>query len=166
MRPDSQWLRFGALAGVSYLLLVLEGVLALSPLRGVDLMPLLILFFALELEFMPGLAMAVGVGMAADTVSGLVPGVTLGALVAWYLVLRLAVTRAKKLAPSAVIIASGLSVAACLLLQGRLARLLGAAPAVDAASALVAAILVGWPLYAGLQRMDRALRPRQAMRYG
>ncbi|HJL40171.1 MAG TPA: hypothetical protein RMG48_02635 [Myxococcales bacterium LLY-WYZ-16_1] len=160
---ESRWVRYGAVAAVGWVGLVLEGVVALGPLRGLELAPLLLLFFALELEFGPGLALTAGLGLAADGLSGLVPGTCIAAWVVWFLILRLAVSRPVDSPPLFVIVASTASAAGCLVLQTRVAAWLGGPVIADAASAVLGAAVLGWPVHAGLVRLDRRFKPRDPM---
>jgi hypothetical protein len=154
---------YAALGVVCVGVLCVQSVLASELGWSVDLTPVAIAFLAVELELMPGLALAAAVAYAADALGGGPPGLILGGHLAAFMLLRLLVRRNPVLSPPVVVVLSALAAVSAMVARMALHAALGSGPALATELGLgrLAAVLVSAvPLYGVLRRVGEPFRPR------
>jgi hypothetical protein len=177
-RAEASTLRRGGLAPGSLrdLLLLLAATLVLTAGHALAVVPwlrpelgaLLVVYLALERSLMSGLALTLAVAYVADVLSGEARGLTTGALVLVFLVLRLLVMRVLGSSVAMVTSLAVLATALVMVFRFGIEALLGpglsswsaAAPALPAS--LVSAVLLGYPIHRLLAALDERARPREA----
>lgn len=160
-------IRYGATFGLSAVVLSVASVLARSPRSRVDLLAPIIVFLSLELELLPGLVMAFGLGYLADVFSGEPRGLYWSSTVLLFLVLRLFVAQIVGSRPPMVVAIVLLTTALGLVLRLVLQAVIGfgRAPLAAITPSLVAlvvgALFLGYPIYRLFSAVDDRLKPRE-----
>lgn len=157
---------------LSVLALLLVCSVIRSPLIRPDVATLAVVFIALEHERVVGLLLAAGAGYLSDIFSGLGPGLDAATCVGVYVILRVFVARIVGSRFVMVTILSVLSTVLALVLRQVIEATLGPnqaslralGPALP--SVLGGAMVLGYPVYRLLCRIDLRFRPREQVGLG
>ena len=153
---------YAALVTASGGVLCVQSVSASQLGWSADLTPIAIVFFAIELELMAGLALAAVVSYAADALSGGPPGLIMGGHLGAFVLLRLLVRRSPVLSPPVVVLLSALAAVMAAATRYALSGALGPGPlpSEPLVGRFAAVVIAAVPLYGLLRRVGEPFRPR------
>lgn len=153
---------YGVLGATASVLICAQAVFAAETGLAVDLTPVVVIFWAVELDLLAGVIMTAVVGYVADALSGAPPGSMMAGHLGAFIALRAVVRRPPVMSPPVIVLlaawAAVTSVGARALLHaGFGGDALPAASMARGAAVVVAAV----PLYALLRRLSEPFRPRE-----
>lgn len=168
---EPQTLRVFANALVALVLVLAVSVIRVPTVRP-DVVTLVVVYLALEQEFLLGLLLAVGIGYVSDLFSGHGPGLNASVAGLVYLTLRLFVARlagGRGLMVSILaLFATALALVLRLLIEGTIGPnhasfggLLAALPWI-----VLGPVALAYPVYRVMRGIDRRFRPREEFTFG
>lgn len=151
------------LVSAATLMACVQAVLRTEARATADLLPIIVVFFALELDFVTGLVTTTVVGFIADALSGGPPGLTACGLTGSFLVLRAMVRRSPPRAPVVILALAALSYLAVAATRVGVHAVLGRGGVLplDPWWRVAIGVALAVPVYGVLVRVSAPFRPRE-----